>query len=92
MREPMAAFAEFLREFTFAPPRVPVIANLTGRPYDVHGLRQTLADQIANSVRWLDSIQFLLEHGVTSFEEVGPGNVLTKLAGQIRGTVPRARS
>ena len=85
MREPMAEFSAFLREFTFAPPAMPVIANLTGLPYDPARLRDTLADQIANSVRWLDSVRYLLAQGATDFEETGPGTVLTRLVGQIRG-------
>ena len=50
-------------------------------PQDV---RATLAGQIGHSVRWLDSILFLLDQGVDTFEEVGPGNVLTKLVLRIR--------
>lgn len=84
MREPMAAFGALLAEVSFAPPAIPVVANLTGRPYASARLRETLADQIANSVRWLDSVRYLLDQGVTEFEEVGPGNVLTKLVAQIR--------
>ena len=44
----------------------------------------TLASQIGSAVRWLDSVLFLLDQGVTDFEEVGPGNVLSKLSLQIR--------
>ena len=39
-------------------------------------VRETLASQIGSSVRWLDSMLFLLDQGVTEFEEVGPGSVL----------------
>jgi malonyl CoA-acyl carrier protein transacylase len=46
-------------------------------------VRETLADQIANSVRWLDSVLYLFEHVGREFEEVGPGSVLTKLVAQI---------
>jgi malonyl CoA-acyl carrier protein transacylase len=35
-------------------------------------------------VRWLDSVLYLLDHGATDFEEVGPGTVLTGLVGRIR--------
>ena len=84
MHEPMRRFGGFLERFTFAPPTVPVVANLTGRPYEPDALCQTLARQIGHSVRWLDSVRFLLAQGVTEFEEVGPGTVLTKLVAQIR--------
>jgi malonyl CoA-acyl carrier protein transacylase len=84
MQEPMRRFGEFLEDFTFQPPAIPVIANLTGVPYAPDALRETLTRQIGHSVRWLDSIRFLLAQGVTEFEEVGPGTVLARLVAQIR--------
>ena len=48
----------------------------------------TLGSQIANSVRWLDSMIYMLDHGVTEFQEIGPGTVLAKLAAQIRKKRP----
>lgn len=84
MHEPMRQFKAFLTDFTFGPPSIPVVANLTGLPYAPDALRDTLAQQIGHSVRWLDSVRFLVSQGVTDFEEVGPGMVLTKLVTQIR--------
>jgi malonyl CoA-acyl carrier protein transacylase len=84
MQEPMAEFSRFLADFTLAPPRIPVVANLTAAPYDPSRIHETLSGQIAASVRWLDSIVFLTNQGVSDFEEVGPGTVLTKLTAQIR--------
>jgi malonyl CoA-acyl carrier protein transacylase len=84
MHEPMRQFKAFLTNFEFGPPSIPVVANLTGLPYAPDVLHGTLADQIGHSVRWLDSMRFLVGQGVTDFEEVGPGTVLTKLVAQIR--------
>lgn len=84
MHEPMRRFKSFLARFEFGPPSIPVVANLTGLPYAPDLLHDTLADQIGHSVRWLDSVRFLVSQGVTDFEEVGPGTVLTKLVAQIR--------
>jgi malonyl CoA-acyl carrier protein transacylase len=78
------AFDRFLASFTFRPPVIPVVSNLSAAPYTLEAIRETLAGQIANSVRWLDSILYLLREGVTDFEETGPGTVLTKLVAQIR--------
>jgi malonyl CoA-acyl carrier protein transacylase len=47
-------------------------------------VRDTLARQIGSAVRWLDSMLFLMDRGVTAFEEVGPGSVLAKLIVQIK--------
>jgi malonyl CoA-acyl carrier protein transacylase len=87
MHEPMRRFKAFLANFEFGSPSIPVVANLTGLPYAPDLLHDTLADQIGHSVRWLDSMRFLVAQGVTDFEEVGPGTVLTKLVTQIRRSV-----
>jgi trans-AT polyketide synthase/acyltransferase/oxidoreductase domain-containing protein len=83
MREVQDEFTAFLAGFEFHAPAFPVIANATGVPYDGAQVRDTLARQIGSSVRWLDSMVWLLDHGVTEFEEVGPGKVLGKLISQI---------
>jgi malonyl CoA-acyl carrier protein transacylase len=88
MREPQAEFASFLDGHTFAAPAVPVVANATAAPYEPDAVRETLARQIGSAVRWLDSMLFLLDQGVTNFEEVGPGTVLGKLIAQIRKRKP----
>jgi malonyl CoA-acyl carrier protein transacylase len=90
MHEPMHRFKAFLGDFAFGPPSIPVVANLTGLPYPPDGLHETLASQIGHSVRWLDSVRFLLDQGVTDFEEIGPGTVLTKLIAQVRKTPGRS--
>jgi trans-AT polyketide synthase/acyltransferase/oxidoreductase domain-containing protein len=82
----MQKFGAFLEQFSFRAPDIPVVANLTGRPYEPDALCQTLARQIGHSVRWLDTVRFLLAQGVTDFEEIGPGTVLAKLVAQIRKT------
>ena len=84
MREAQAEFAASLDSVVFNAPQIPVISNVTGKPYDSDLLRQTLSEQIGNSVRWLDSIVYLLSQPEPEFEEVGPGTVLTKLVAQIK--------
>lgn len=84
MREPMGEFAATLEGAAFAAPRIPVVANRTGRPYEVDRIRETLGQQIGHSVKWLDSMLFMMDAGVDTFEEIGPGSVLRKIAAQIR--------
>ncbi len=84
MQEAMREFAAFLDGFAFAPPAVPVISNVTAAPYEPSSVRDTLARQIGHAVRWLDSIRYMIDRGVTEFEEVGPGRVLAKLVAQIK--------
>ena len=84
MRDAQEEFTAYLRGFALEAPRIAVVANVTGRPYDPGGVGDTLARQIGSSVRWLDSVLFMLDRGVADVEEVGPGQVLTKLVAQIR--------
>ncbi|MBI4661165.1 MAG: ACP S-malonyltransferase [Verrucomicrobia bacterium] len=60
------------------PPAVPVISNVTARP---HGsgleIRESLIQQVTSSVRWEDSIRYLLADGFTRFIELGPGTALS---------------
>jgi len=91
------AFALFLEGFTFGPPRIPVIANVTARPHAVSALADTLARQMTHQVNWVDSIRYLMGQGVSRFEEIGPGQVLSGLVAKIRAEatplvemVPRA--
>ncbi|GAA3360099.1 ACP S-malonyltransferase [Saccharopolyspora gregorii] len=80
-------FAAFLKGFRFAPLRATVIANLTARPYAERDLAATLSEQIAGSVRWLDSVRYLLRHtGLDDCREVGDTQVLTRMVRQIEAT------
>jgi malonyl CoA-acyl carrier protein transacylase len=80
------AFEEFLAPRTFAAPKIPVIANVTGRPYPLEkeAVKTMLVSLITRSVQWTQSIRYLVSQGVTAFKEIGPGNVLTRLVHQIQ--------
>jgi malonyl CoA-acyl carrier protein transacylase len=87
MADAAKAFADFIASFTFASPRLPVIANVTGRPYpgsNPAATKTLLVDQITRSVQWVQSVRYLISEGVTEFKEMGPGNVLTRLVQQIQ--------
>lgn len=63
-----------------SPPQVPVIGNTTAQPLaSVDAIRTELAAQLTGSVRWTATVQWLADAGVTSFVEVGPGEVLSGL-------------
>jgi [acyl-carrier-protein] S-malonyltransferase len=65
-------------------PELPVVANISARPVSSAAeIRDELAGQLTWPVRWTASMQWMVEHGVTRFVEVGPGDVLGKLMGRI---------
>jgi [acyl-carrier-protein] S-malonyltransferase len=55
-----------------------VISNVTATPHgaaaDIHG---RLVEQVTSSVRWEDSMRYLLAQGFTRFIELGPGKALS---------------
>lgn len=63
---------------------VPVVANVTAMPvFDAVNTRALLVDQLTHRVRWRESIENLVELGVTRFVEIGAGKVLTGLIKRI---------
>lgn len=95
MRDAMEQFTQFLAGFEFAEQKIPVIANVTARPYRNEAIARTLSSQIASTVRWCESIQYLLALGLSrgvpaEFEELGHGDVLTKMIYTIKAQTPQA--
>ena len=64
-------------------PRRPYVSNRRARVvHDAQGVRDDLIHNVANSVRWHDSMTVLYELGVRLFIEPPPGQVLSRLAQQ----------
>ena len=83
MEAPQKEFEEFASQFKFETPNIPVISNLKASPYQENDILKTLVGQISNSVRWVESIQYLKKQGEFEYVELGPGAVLTSLIRQI---------
>ena len=77
-------FAGFLNQFSFKEPQIPVIANTSARPYQFSQIKQTLAEQMTSSVKWSESIQYMMGKDVADFIEVGPGTILKGLVTKIK--------
>lgn len=84
MKGAQQEFTTFLQGFTFAQPAIPIIANVTAKPYDANEIHFLLANQITHPVKWTQSIEYLLGQGETTFEEIGPGKVLAGLIRRIQ--------
>jgi len=62
---------------------VPLVSDLDAKFLcDPSDLRNELVDQICGSVRWVDVVSALVGAGVTTFYEIGPGQVLAGLIGR----------
>ncbi|GAC1427775.1 MAG: ACP S-malonyltransferase [Ktedonobacteraceae bacterium] len=63
---------------------IPVIGNIKGTALvTVQDIRQELTQQIASSVQWVRTIEYMVNAGVTVFVEIGPGQTLTGMVKRI---------
>lgn len=84
MRPAAERLAKVLADVPLADARVPVVANVTARPVtQAAEIRRLLVEQVAAPVLWEDSVRTMLEAGVDTFVEIGPGTVLTGLIKKI---------
>ncbi len=85
MQPAVEALTEALATVTLNPPRVPVWANVTARPYTaIEEVKPTLARQVVEPVRWEETMRGMLDAGVEKFYEIGPGKVLAGLLKRIQ--------
>ncbi len=72
---------EIARGLSFAPPELPIVSNVTGKPA---GEELASADywveHVRRAVRFHDGVSFLHGAGVTRFLELGPNGVLSAMA------------
>ncbi len=65
-------------------PQVPIVANITAEPITTEAqLREELAQQIVSPVQWTRTVEYLANHGVEIFVEIGVGQVLAGLIKRI---------
>ena len=65
-------------------PAVPVIANVSAAPLTgPEDIIDELAKQVRSPVQWFRTVQYLRDHGVTKYVEIGPGKVLTGLVKRV---------
>lgn len=61
-------------------PQMILVQNVSARPAaDLDSLRHLLVEQLYNPVRWVESVVWMAEQGVTDLVECGPGKVLSGL-------------
>ncbi len=77
--------AGFLKDVPFQAPRIPVLANVTGKPHPADGeaIKALMLRQVTEPVRLLDCVRTAGAAGVCDFTEFGPGKVLSGLIKRI---------
>ena len=77
-----------INETTFKKPNFEIVNNVNAnskqKPEEI---KKLLIDQISSTVRWRESLLYMVENGVNEFIEIGPGKVLSGLAKRIGGNI-----
>lgn len=67
---------------------LPYVTNVTAEPItDICKTKELLKEQVAASVRWQQSMERMIEDGVDTFIEIGPGKTLAGFLKKINRTV-----
>ncbi|WP_261720099.1 type I polyketide synthase [Streptomyces sp. FZ201] len=88
LMEPMLReFRRVAESLAYAPPRLTVVSDLTGRPADPDDLTdpEYWVRHVRHAVRFADGVRALADLGVTRCLELGPDATLTALTAQITG-------
>ena len=68
----------------FNTPSPKIISNVNALEQDnIDTIKNLLIEQIESTVKWRESVQYMIKNGVKKFIEIGPGKVLTGLVKRI---------
>jgi len=84
-------FTKYLNHFEFLPLTIDVISNVDAKPYSNNTIADNLASQIVRSVRWSESVAYMMNKGVTEFNELGVGNILSTLIEKMQAQLMQAQ-
>ena len=88
MQHAAMRLAEIIDHSPLRDPQVPVVTNLAGQVRtSADHIRDELASQMVAPVEWVGSVRQMVENGVDTFVEIGPGEVLSRLIRRISGDV-----
>jgi len=72
----------------FNTPSPKIISNVNALEQDnIDTIKNLLIEQIESTVKWRESVQYMIKNGVKKFIEIGPGKVLTGLVKRIDKSV-----
>ena len=89
LMEPAAATLNTLfDDIVLNQPTMPLVSNSTGQRLNTaEEIREELRYHVVRGVDWTTSIRTMIEAGITTFVEIGPGNVLAGLNKRIDKSV-----
>lgn len=79
---------EVLEQVTVHTPKIPYVANVTARfVTDASQVKPLLEQQVSSSVRWQQSVEEMIQAGIDTFIEIGPGKTLAGFMRKINRNV-----
>lgn len=88
LKEAGEKLSEVLYQIHFHELELPYVTNVTAEPItDICKTKELLKEQVAASVRWQQSMERMIEDGVDTFIEIGPGKTLAGFLKKINRTV-----
>ena len=80
--------SRIIADLPFRDPTIPIVANTSAQPLIKAGpVKDELLNQLCNTVQWQRSVEYMINNGVSTFVEIGPGKVLTGLVKRISRNV-----
>ncbi|MCB0169964.1 MAG: ACP S-malonyltransferase [Anaerolineae bacterium] len=77
MRVVADSFREAIDQTPLNLPEMPIIANISAAPLEsVEAIREEMEGQLTSSVRWSETVRWMIDNGVGTFVEIGSKDVL----------------
>jgi len=88
MQPTIEGMSEAIFRISFRTPKIPIVVNSTAQPVTTaEGVKEELLRQLCNCVQWQPSVEYMVGEGVSTFIEIGPGQVLSGLIKRISSKV-----
>lgn len=88
LKEAGEQLGKVLRDIELHPLRIPYVTNVTGEYVtNINTTKELLARQVYSPVKWEQSVRKMIENGVDTFIEIGPGKTIAGFLRKIDKTV-----
>ena len=88
MQPTIEGLSEAISQINFRTPEITIVVNSTAQPVTTaEGVKEELLRQLCNCVQWQPSVEYMVGEGISTFIEIGPGQVLSGLIKRISDKV-----
>ncbi len=88
MQPTIEGLSAAISQINFRTPEIPIVVNSTAQPVTTaEGVKEELLRQLCNCVQWQPSVEYMVGEGISTFIEIGPGQVLSGLIKRISDKV-----